>query len=338
MALGANIVAQQEGNGVGVTWGTVGAPLSVDDDFTFANVLWMFLFDTIFYFAIAWYLEGIWPGEFGVPQPWYFPFSAHYWCPTARTPTSSLSVSADGYGQFAASGGSVSSAGAAGGGANFEPVPAGMTAGLELKNLRKVFNSKVAVKDTTLDMYEGQVTALLGHNGAGKTTTMSMITGLFPPTSGTAHVMGHNVQTATSEAQQSLGICPQHDVLFDTLTVEEHLMFFCKLKGVESSQVQHQIDDMITSLELTEKRHVQSQFLSGGQKRRLSCGIAIVGGSKVVILDEPTSGIDPSARLAVWNVITKYKKGRTILLSTHFMDEADLLGDRIAIMSEGTCH
>jgi ATP-binding cassette subfamily A (ABC1) protein 3 len=328
MALGANIISQQEGNGVGVTWDRVNLPISVDDPFTFSSVLWSFARDAVLYFFIAWYLEGIWPGDFGVPQLWYFPLSPQYWgCGAPAVPGSS---STDGNGTGA------SLANIDG---KFEAVPNGMVAGLELRNLRKEFGSgekmKVAVKDTSLDMFEGQVTALLGHNGAGKTTTMSMITGLYPPTSGTAVVMGHNVATATSEAQQSLGICPQHDVLFDTLTVEEHLYFFCKLKGVPEAQCQGQIDDMIDSLQLEEKRHKQSSTLSGGQKRRLSAGIAIVGGSRVVILDEPTSGIDPSARRAVWDVINKYKEGRTILLSTHFMDEADLLGDRIAIMAEG---
>ena len=99
----------------------------------------------------------------------------------------------------------------------------------------------VAVKGTTLQMYEGQITSLLGHNGAGKTTTMSMITGLYPPTSGTALVMGYDICENVSAAQQSLGICPQHDVLFDDLTVEEHLIFFCRLKGVASDRVQAQV-------------------------------------------------------------------------------------------------
>ena len=105
--------------------------------------------------------------------------------------------------------------------------------------------------------------------------------------------------------------------------VEEHLRFFCRLKGVPSSRVQGEVDDMLTSLQLQDKRHAQSKTLSGGQKRRLSTGMAFVGGSEVVILDEPTSGMDPSARRATWELIKKYTANRTILLSTHFMDEAD---------------
>jgi ATP-binding cassette subfamily A (ABC1) protein 3 len=163
----------------------------------------------------------------------------------------------------------------------------------------------VAVVGSNLDMYKGHVTALLGHNGAGKTTTMSMITGLYPPTSGSAIVNGHNVTTDVKGAQRSLGICPQHDVLFDTLTVEEHLRFFCRLKGVPADAVQTEVDAMLASVRLTDKRNAQSKTLSGGQKRRLSCGMAFVGGSEVVILDEPTSGCDPAARRAIWELIKK---------------------------------
>jgi ATP-binding cassette subfamily A (ABC1) protein 3 len=100
-------------------------------------------------------------------------------------------------------------------------------------------------------------------------------------------------------------------------------------------EIQGHIDEMIDALELPDKRHAPSQTLSGGMKRKLSCAIAIIGGSKVVILDEPTSGMDPAARRATWDLLTRFKEGRTMLLSTHFLDEADLLGDRIAIMSEG---
>jgi ATP-binding cassette subfamily A (ABC1) protein 3 len=149
------------------------------------------------------------------------------------------------------------------------------------------------------------------------------------------HSAGNDIRTNITAVQKSLGICPQHDVLFDTLTVEEHLWFFCKLKGVPSKEIKSHVDEMIDALELPDKRHAQSKTLSGGMKRKLSCAIALVGGSKVVILDEPTSGMDPAARRATWELLMKYKAGRTILLSTHFLDEADLLGDRIAIMSDG---
>jgi ATP-binding cassette subfamily A (ABC1) protein 3 len=135
--------------------------------------------------------------------------------------------------------------------------------------------------------------------------------------------------------RESLGLCPQHDVLFDTMTVEEHLTFFAKLKGSPFHEVPQEVDHMLKVLHLEDKRLTASKDLSGGMKRKLSVGIALVAGSKFVILDEPTSGMDPEARRQAWDILQSQRAGRTMILSTHFMDEADLLGDRIAIMADG---
>ncbi|KAJ8939521.1 hypothetical protein NQ314_011088, partial [Rhamnusium bicolor] len=175
-------------------------------------------------------------------------------------------------------------------------------------------------------MYEGQITVLLGHNGAGKTTTMSMLTGMINPTSGTAKVNGYDIRTDMEEVRNSLGLCPQHNIIFDELTVSEHLYFFSKLKGLSKDEIKAEIDKY---------RNSKSSTLSGGMKRKLCVGMALCGNSKVVMLDEPTAGMDPSARRALWDLLQCQKEGRTLLLTTHFMDEADLLGDRIAIMAGG---
>lgn len=135
--------------------------------------------------------------------------------------------------------------------------------------------------------------------------------------------------------RSSLGVCPQHDVLFADLTVEEHLSLFAAFKGVPATQIPGAVDEMVREVGLTEKRRVASKNLSGGMKRKLSVGIAFIGGSKVVFLDEPTSGMDPFSRRFTWNVIRKNREGRTIILTTHFLEEADLLGDRVAIMNKG---
>jgi len=135
--------------------------------------------------------------------------------------------------------------------------------------------------------------------------------------------------------RRNLGVCPQHDILFPLLTVEEHLSMFAAFKGLKGAALKEEVETMIKSVGLTEKRNVYSQYLSGGQKRKLSVGIAFIGGSRVVFLDEPTSGMDPYSRRFTWNVIKQYREGRVIILTTHFMDEADLLGDRIAIMGDG---
>lgn len=127
------------------------------------------------------------------------------------------------------------------------------------------------------------------------------------------------------EIRESLGICPQHNVLFDELTVEEHFRFFCRLKGVEDEQeIANNTNKYIAMLEMEDKRDTLSNKLSGGMKRKLSIGIALCGNSKIVICDEPTSGLDPAGRRALWDLLIEEKQNRTILLTTHFMDEADV--------------
>uniref|UniRef100_A0A8C0W8G0 ABC transporter domain-containing protein n=1 Tax=Castor canadensis TaxID=51338 RepID=A0A8C0W8G0_CASCN len=138
------------------------------------------------------------------------------------------------------------------------------------------------------------------------------------------------------EIRKHLGFCPQHDILFDELTLSEHLFFYSVIKGI-SQKIHHtEIYDMLTVFDLLENLHTFSGSLSGGVKRKLSIIIALIGGSKVVILDEPSSGMDPVSRRVTWELLQHYKKNRAILLTTHYMDEADILGDRVAIMVRGT--
>lgn len=182
-------------------------------------------------------------------------------------------------------------------------------------------------------MVENQITALLGHNGAGKTTTMNMLIGMLKPTQGTAIINNLDIATHLEQIRENLGICPQFDILFPLLTVYEHLIFFSRMK---SGRVDlEDVENMIDLIGLNRYKNNYPTELSGGWQRRVSVAIALVGNSKCVILDEPTSGMDPSTRRTLWDFIRKIKVGRTIILTTHFMDEADILGDRIAIMSQG---
>jgi ABC-type multidrug transport system ATPase subunit len=158
------------------------------------------------------------------------------------------------------------------------------------------------------------------------------------PTSGYATVAGMDTRTQLPLIRQNIGICLQHDCLFPMLTVREHVQFFARVKGLYSTmgsmqEVEDHVDQAIKDVALSEKRNTYSKNLSGGMKRKLSVAIAFCGGSDVVLLDEPTSGMDPFSRRFTWNVIRNYRSGRCIILTTHFMDEADILGDRIAIMA-----
>uniref|UniRef100_A0A8C2JVR5 ATP-binding cassette, sub-family A (ABC1), member 3b n=1 Tax=Cyprinus carpio TaxID=7962 RepID=A0A8C2JVR5_CYPCA len=326
MAMGAQLIGMFEGKGTGIQWHNLFEPVTVDDDFSLAQVLALLLLDSVLYALVAWYLEAVFPGEYGVPRPWYFFILPSYWCSSPRVTLLKEKEEEEeaekvSKGEF------------------FEEEPAGLVSGVKIKHLAKVFKvgnkTKDAVRDLTLNMFEGQITVLLGHNGAGKTTTLSMLTGLFPPSSGRAYINGYDICQDMALIRRSLGLCPQHDVLFDNLTVREHLLFYTQLKGYPREKIPDEVDRTLRILNLEDKRHARSKTLSGGMKRKLSIGIALIGDSKVVMLDEPTSGMDPSARRAIWDLLQGEKHGRTILLTTHFMDEADLLGDRIAIMASG---
>ncbi|KAH9488682.1 ATP-binding cassette sub- A member 3 [Bulinus truncatus] len=315
MALGANVISIHEGTGEGAQWTNFHKPATVDDNLSLLTCMIMLLVDSGIHFIICWYIDNVKPGEFGIPKPFYFCLTRSYWC--GEKPSSDAVYRNENSNNK-----------------HFEKEPS-LPAGIQILDLKKSFGKKVAVRGTSLNMYEGQITVLLGHNGAGKTTTMSILTGFIPPTSGTAIVNGHDIRTDIIGVRNSLGLCPQHNILFDTMTVREHLKFFAKLKGYESPNIEEEVISMAKEVGLETKINTASANLSGGQKRKLSVGIALIGGSKIVFLDEPTSGMDPAARRQTWNVLQSARRGRTLVLSTHYMDEADLLGDRIAIMAEG---
>ncbi|KAK7488493.1 hypothetical protein BaRGS_00020278 [Batillaria attramentaria] len=323
---GCAYISRYEEQAIGSQWSNIGESPVPSDTFNLEWCIFMMLVDALLYLVLTWYIEAVFPGQYGIPRKWYFPCQRSYWCDTTRrgenirghdTEFSLGDVYRDN--------------------PNMEVEPRDRPVGVAIRNLRKVYSSgkKLAVDDLTINFYEGQITSFLGHNGAGKTTTMSILTGLFPPTSGTAFIYGKDIQTSIDEIRQSLGMCPQHNVLFDLLTVEEHIWFYARLKGKPEAEVQREMTQMVKDVGLPHKRKEQSRNLSGGMKRKLSVAIAFVGGSQTVILDEPTAGVDPYARRSIWELLLKLRKGRTIILSTHHMDEADVLGDRIAIISHG---
>jgi len=328
LGIATRIIAKFESLEVGLTWSRVGRSPAPDDDFSFAYVLGMFIVQSIIYGIITWYVEAVFPGSYGIPKPFYFPFTKSYWCGASADNVIEVGIEQE-----------LNPLDKMSENVAIEEETHDLPIGVGIRDLRKVFKgstgSEVAVDGLTLNMYKGQITALLGHNGAGKTTTMSILTGLFPPTSGSAHVDGKSILTDMEAIRESLGLCPQHNVLFDRLTVKEHLEFFINLKGTFGQQAETEVLQMINDIQLSDKMHWASSKLSGGMKRKLSCAIALIGGSQTVFLDEPTSGMGPYARRGTWDLLLKHKAGKTIILTTHFMDEADFLGDRIAIMADG---
>ena len=210
---------------------------------------------------------------------------------------------------------------------------------LRIQNIYKIFDDgKRALNGVSFNLYKNEIFALLGHNGAGKSTLINILTGLYPTTAGSAIYNNENIITpeGLDNFRKYLGICPQHDVLFGDLTVEEHLEMFCVFKSVPKEKIEDEITKIIIDFDLVNKRYTKACNLSGGQKRKLSICIALVGGSSVIFLDEPTSGMDITSRRNLWDILKRYANGRIIILTTHYMEEASVLGNRIGILSNGT--
>lgn len=213
---------------------------------------------------------------------------------------------------------------------------------LVIKGMRKVYagrggiGPKLAVKDVTFAVEEGITFGLLGPNGAGKTTLISMLTGLYETSSGDAWIGGYNLKTQTSEVYKRIGICPQFDILWDDLSVEEHLYFYARLKGISRAQESLAVEQALENVSLLGFEHKLPTQLSGGERRRLSISIALLGSPRVVFLDEPTTGLDPEVRRLIWDIVNRSREGKTIVLTTHSMEEAEALCQRIGIMAKGT--
>lgn len=217
----------------------------------------------------------------------------------------------------------------------YESVPDRVEVGLKIMNLNKKFGHFTSVKNVSLDVYVGQITVLLGHNGAGKTTTLSMLSGMLSPSSGSAVYRGYNIFTDLKAFRKDLGLCPQHNLLHLDLSVFDQLIFFGMIKGLSMKDAKEQAVGILREVGLLEKINELSSNLSGGMQRKLCIALAMIGRPKVVILDEPTSGLDPESRREIWNILMKSRGERMMLITTHFMEEADALGDQIAIMNHG---
>ncbi|KAM8777566.1 LOW QUALITY PROTEIN: phospholipid-transporting ATPase ABCA3-like [Rhynchonycteris naso] len=322
MKLGTQFLVNAEIRRIGIKWSNIFSPATLDN-FVFAYILGMFFFDAVLYGFVAWYIEAVFPGEYGVPKPWNFFLLHSYWFgekPKEKHEARKFYEKTESK--------------------CFEAEPADLVTGIQIQHLCKEFRvqntTKLAVKDVSMNLYEGQITVLLGNNGAGKSTILSILSGLYPATSGEAYVNGYDISKQMVQIRKSLGLCPQQDLLFNYLTVSEHLYFYCVIKGIPRKRYPMEADRMLSAFNLMEKRDAFSKSLSGGMKRQLSIIIALMGDSKVVILDEPTAGMDSTSRKATWDLLRQYKQDRTILLTTHYMDEADVLGDRIAIMMNGS--
>ncbi|MGA2695774.1 MAG: ATP-binding cassette domain-containing protein [Terriglobales bacterium] len=219
---------------------------------------------------------------------------------------------------------------------NASPQPAPINA-IDVENIVKRYGEFTAVDDVTFHVEEQEVFGLLGPNGAGKSTLIRMMTTLIPITSGIARIAGHDVKRDPDSVRRTIGVIPQALTSDLDLTVGENLSIYAKLYDVPAKKRKANIDELLELVDLTKWRDAQTKTLSGGMRRRLEIARGLVHSPSIFFLDEPTTGLDPVSRVAVWEMLTNIKKSRklTILITTHYMDEADRLCDRIAIVDHG---
>jgi ABC-2 type transport system ATP-binding protein len=205
---------------------------------------------------------------------------------------------------------------------------------LQTRKLSKRFGAVSAVKDLNLEIREGEVFGFLGPNGAGKTTSINMICGLLEPDSGEVLIHGKSIRGDGSITQR-VGVCPQEIILWERLTCREQLAFIGEMYGLSHRESRRRADILLTEMNLEEKRNAQARTLSGGLQRRLNLIMALVHDPEIVILDEPEAGLDPQSRVRVRQYIQSLARRKTVILTTHNMDEADRTADRIAIIDHG---
>ena len=218
-----------------------------------------------------------------------------------------------------------------------EPPPPTPGAAIEVQNIVKVYGSFMAVKDVSFQVQEGEIFGLLGPNGAGKSTLIRMMTTLIPVTGGRALVAGHDVSKDSDAVRRVIGVIPQALTSDPDLTVDENLSIYAKLYGVPRAERIHNINEVLEAVDLIKWRDAPVKTLSGGMRRRVEIARGLVHNPHIFFLDEPTTGLDPVSRIAVWEMLDKVRKARklTILITTHYMEEADKLCDRIAIVDHG---
>jgi ABC-type multidrug transport system ATPase subunit len=287
------------------------------------------------------YVDAVAPSEYGVHRPWHFPITGWFRSST----TASAHRHRDPESRLAHSHSSEDDSDSLDGGDadvqeernkvlthyDAEKTP------LIIDNLYHRYPGKVepALRGMSFGVETNTVLGLLGPNGAGKSTLIHLLTGLYEPSSGSASVAGANIRTDMHLVHNRMGVCPQHDILWGDLTVADHLLFYARLRGIPPSIEQQAMTYAIASVSMTKFRDRQVKGLSGGEKRRVSIAISLLGDNRVIFLDEPSTGLDPAVRRIIWDIINRVKINRTVVLTTHSMEEADILSDRIAIMTSG---
>ena len=319
----------------------------------------MFVVDFFLFLFLGFYLNNVLPHDFGIRKPLYFIFTSDFWCSNKKRNNDEKKLidkkleenaeednKENNYVVYGSKDDIIKDEvdeKLYGDSPNFESEEIYKNRKknddkLKIRNIVKMFgDGKIAVNGVNLNFYKDEIFALLGHNGAGKTTLISMLTGMYEATQGTAIYEGVNILDSMNMEifREKLGICPQHDILFEDLTIREHLEMFSIFKGVELTEVDNEVNKTLHDFQLEDIQYMLAKNLSAGQRRKLSISISLIGGSKVIFLDEPSSGMDITSRRNLWEILKRQTDGKIIILTTHYMEEASVLGKRIGIINAG---
>ena len=318
----------------------------------------MFVVDFFLFLFLGFYLNNVLPHDFGIRKPLYFIFTSDFWCSNKKRNNDEKKLidkkleenaeedNKENYVVYGSKDDIIKDEvdeKLYGDSPNFESEEIYKNRNknddkLKIRNIVKMFgDGKIAVNGVNLNFYKDEIFALLGHNGAGKTTLISMLTGMYEATQGTAIYEGVNILDSMNMEifREKLGICPQHDILFEDLTIREHLEMFSIFKGVELTEVDNEVNKTLHDFQLEDIQYMLAKNLSAGQRRKLSISISLIGGSKVIFLDEPSSGMDITSRRNLWEILKRQTDGKIIILTTHYMEEASVLGKRIGIINAG---
>uniref|UniRef100_H3B2R0 ATP binding cassette subfamily A member 12 n=1 Tax=Latimeria chalumnae TaxID=7897 RepID=H3B2R0_LATCH len=331
-------IARFEDQGIGIQWHNMYLSPGSHDTASFGWLCWLMVIDSVMYFTVGWYIRSVFPGKYGIAAPWYFLFLPSYWlkcCGCARSPgkrkrgflfTNIMSQQESGHSKTKG---------------NYNHIvkckTKMVTIYVNFHLLTKLSCSRRKIRKQRVKWGFGVMSVLKSPPKIVKNERLSMLTGLFSYSSGSIFVDGKDIQTDLDSIRKSMGVCMQYDVLFGYLTIEEHLLLYGHMKAPHWSKqkLQQEMENTLKETGLYAHRHKRVDALSGGMRRKLSLCIAFIGGSKTVILDEPTTGVDPCSRRSIWDIIIRNKKERTIVLSTHHLDEAEVLSDRIAFLERG---
>ena len=296
---------------------------------------YLLILNIVMYLVLTWYLDSVIPDAFGSYRPWYFIVSPQYcrlkkkeapttketWLKRNKQVKNNEDKDEDSDVKTE----------------RRKALDPQIWPAVKVVNLRKEYinttfgcfrkgHTRVAVDNICANLEEGKVLALLGPNGAGKTTTISILSGFTPATSGDARIYGYSVKSQMSQIRKIMGTCPQHDMLFSDLTAREHIELYAGLKGINPEVRKRLAQERLQIVKLDTVADVRVGKYSGGMRRRLSVVIATIGDPKIIFLDQPTAGMDPVNRHQVWSFIEKFKHGRVIVLTTHSMEEAVVVG------------